>query len=209
MMRRPCRDTQTPTPTRRGVLLCWLAGFVFVGCGVSPSASDIEPSPIVSAERYPDAFAAAAGVLRDAGFVVDRRDFRFGRITSRPKGSPTLLEPWKRDNADASLALRSTLGDLRRRAIVAFEPDVESAPASGSGPAAYRLRVEVVIERQQVPERRLSGATRGSVFADLQETPAELAQRGVVGRYWQPIERDTALEAELTRAILSRTVSDA
>lgn len=168
--------------------------------------SDIRISP----ERYAEAFDASAAVLRDAGFEVDRRDFRFGRMTSKPKGSPTVLEFWKPDNRRADLALRSTLGDLRRTVAVSFTPDGVDAAVwiaavqNNQVTPTYPLRVEVLLERLQVPARRMNGSTRSAVFADLTEVPAELQGRGISGSYWRPIGRDTELEARLQRAIFDR-----
>ncbi|MEM8738148.1 MAG: hypothetical protein AAGG38_06680 [Planctomycetota bacterium] len=171
-------------------------GPALTGCqNVAPVPPVVSPVA-VSAEAYPRTFKAGLTVLRDAGFQIDRQDYRFGRITTEPKGAPTLFEPWIPDNTNGQLAVRATLGDLRRTVTLVFEPlDVDA-------PSVYRLAVQVLIERQQVPTRRLNGATRGSVFADLREAPAEWADRGIGGRYWQPIERDPGLERKLLQAIL-------
>lgn len=138
-------------------------------------------------------------MLRDAGFQLNRQDFRFGRISSEPQGSPTVFEPWKSDNVRAEEAWLSTLGDLRRTVTISLEPKETVELAS-----AYGLRVEVVLERLQIPERRMDGRTQGSVFADLGEVPAELQDRGIRQRYWQPIGRDLALEQYLTQKILEQ-----
>ena len=179
------------------------------GCGSSPQQA-IDGQRI-EASQYDRVFDASVGTLRDAGFDVDRRDHRFGRITSEPKGSPTVFEPWIGDNSTLDQTLSSTLGDLRRTVTVILEPSEgrssAAAVADGEEPPAieaYALRVEVLLERQQVPERRLSGRTRGSVFADLDEVPQQLQQRGVEGSYWQPIGRDPQLESRLERRILDR-----
>ena len=129
-------------------------------------------------------------------------------MSSIPKGSPTLIEAWKPDNTYPDQALRSTLGDLRRTVAVSFTPNADPAEASSTAatsPTAYDLRVDVLVERLQVPQRRMNGNTRGQVFADLAEVPGELQARGITGQYWQPIGRDLHLEQRLLKEILERT----
>lgn len=181
------------------------------GCASSTTPrTAVDPAASLPPSLYPQAFDAGAAVLRDAGFEVDRRDFRFGRITTKPKGSPTVLEFWKPDNRGADLALRSTLGDLRRTVTVHFTPEgVDAAEwiaavRNNEVTPAYPLRVEVLLERLQVPARRMNGSTRSAVFADLAEVPAELRGRGITGQYWQPIGRDADLERRLQREVFDR-----
>jgi hypothetical protein len=188
-----------------GVLAVMLiATGLWTGCAANDAPL---PNPLpLEVEAYPDTFARTVDLLRDRGFEVDRQDLRFGRITSRPKGSPTLAEPWIADNTTADQALRSTLGDLRRTVTVMFEPPdpVGSStddPVLGEGP--YAMHVEVLLERLQVPGRRLNGRTSGGVFADLSATPAEMRARGIEGRYWQPVGRDPLLEQRLLEAIIA------
>ena len=184
-------------------------GLGSAGCRAVDAREAAAPAE-VAPQRYDQAFAQTLATLRDLGFVVDRQDHRFGQITTQPKLSPTVFEPWKPDHTYLDQAGRATLGSLRRSARVSFAPSAESnttaRPDTASDPAArsYRLEVEVLVERLQVPTRRLSGTTRGSVFQDLSEIPAELQQRGITGRYWQPVGRDPHLEARLRRQILDR-----
>ena len=174
------------------------------------SGGGSEGGVALEAGEYDRAFAQSVAVLRDVGFVVDRQDHRFGQITTLPRPSPTIFEPWQPDHTYLDQAARATLGSLRRSARVSLARATDPTDASTeAGPAAepppgYALEVEVLIERLQVPTRRLSGTTRGSVFDDLDEIPAELQRRGVVGRYWQPVGRDVHLEARLRDRILRR-----
>ncbi len=174
-----------------------LTAAIFAGCSTSASRDAIPTPPPLAAADYPAAFDASAAVLRDAGFGIDRRDFRFGKISTTPKGSPTILEAWKPDNTYADQALRSTLGDLRRTVTVSFTAPPDDADR-------YDLAVEVLVERLQIPARRMNGSTRGEVFADLAEVPEELQARGITGSYWQPIGRDVHLEQRLLQHILDR-----
>ena len=181
--------------------------------GCTPPPPVPTPTPVEPAE-YQATFDAAARVLRDAGFAVDRRDARFGQITTEPKGSPTLLEPWVGDNVTAGRAAASTLGNLRRTVRVTLTPpppesdhgDVSAVDTTQPDDAAtsprYDLAVEVLLERYQSPTRRMSGATKGSVFYNLSDNPAELAARGITTAYWEPVGRDPDLEARLLRRIV-------
>lgn len=171
------------------------------GCATAPLAETHRSEAIdFPGNHYRVYYDAGIQTLREAGFAIDRQDYRFGRITAKPQGSPTVFEPWKPDNVDASDAWLSTLGDLRRRVSVTLEPADRDAPAQDDRP--YRLKVEVVMERLQVPRRRLSGQTRGSVFADLEESPAEYRRRGIPPQYWQSVGRDPALEQDLLKKIV-------
>lgn len=176
------------------------------GCA-GPSLRATNPASL-SADQYRPVLDASVQVLRRSGFSVDRMDFRFGRITSKPKGSPTLFEPWITDNTYLDQATQSTLGDLRRTVTVAIDradsaaTDKSEAEASGG---ALSVRVEVLLERFQVPVRRMNGRTQGSVFADLREVPQELSSRGIASAYWRPVGRDVHLEQRLLESILEQS----
>ena len=90
-----------------------------VGCAASrpvPAALTVEPP------QYGDAFDAAVDSLRDRGFTVARRDYRFGLITTQPLPAPTALEPWRGGNVTAAQALRATVNDVRRTASITLRP---------------------------------------------------------------------------------------
>jgi len=170
------------------------------------------PTPF-DAEQYRPAFDAAVQVLRDRGFAVARSDYRHGVVTTKPEGAATALEPWRGQNASAPLATVATLNDLRRIVTVTLEPTAgdqpdDPPPATATAPATqpdrYTLRVEVLVEREQTPIRRLSGVTGGNVFDTLEAVPTELKRRGIEGRYWVALERDPALEQVLLREIVER-----
>ncbi len=195
------------TAARLLVVMCVAA--LGLGCSAPPPVSN--PAPVDPAD-YQATFDAAAAVLRDAGFALDRRDARFGQLTTEPKGSPTVFEPWRGDNVNTTRAVASTFGNLQRTVRVTLTPDTPDARETPDAPAAtrpaeptrYDLAVEVLIERYQSPTRRLSGATQGSVFYNLNDNPAELARRGIAPGYWEPVGRDPQLEARLLRRIVGR-----
>jgi hypothetical protein len=80
------------------------------------------PAPELRQAPYPEAFAAALSGLEDEGYVIDRADHRFGRITSTPRAASTWPEAWRGDHADLDAAAQSTLHRQRRRAVVTLTP---------------------------------------------------------------------------------------
>jgi hypothetical protein len=194
----------------RRTLLLALA--LLAGCTAAPQATR-NPLEIDAAE-YRRLFDASLLVLRSQGFVVDRQDYRFGRITARPRGAPTLLEPWYPDNTTFGQALEGTLNAERRLVTVALDPAPPAGPAGKSeirnqkseGPS-YLLRVEVQIERQQYPARQLSGSFGEDMLGSLAAAPGELRDRGITGPYWQPVGRDPYLEERLLAAIVRQSLA--
>lgn len=171
-------------------------GLTLTGCN-RPRPEAQNPLTIDSLE-YDRVYDAAIAALRDAGFRVDRQDYRFGRLTTFPQGSPTALEVWDPDNTTAAQAWQSTLVDLQRIARVFIDP------LPGEEPPAYDLRVEVILEQRQTPIRRMTGSISRNVFSSLEAVPTDWRQRGIDANYWQPVGRDTALEDRLLHDILHR-----
>ena len=202
-------------------------GLGLAGCHRSykPAPNPVEIDPA----EYDRIFRASVEVLRDYGFRVDRQDYRFGRVTSAPLASPTVFEPWINHNTTATQTAQSTLDFLRRTVTVSMEPSAEESSesrvqspeldraaaspnpeleAQNSEPLSppYHLRVEVLLENQQVPIRRLNGSVSGSRFSSLTEVPTEWADRNIAPAYWQPIGRDAHLEDRLARDIMERSL---
>ncbi len=173
-----------------------------VGCARHVKVVD---QPVaIDAAHYRACFDAAIDVLRDNGFVVDRRDYRYGVITTRPLGSPTVLEPWHAQNTTAEQAWESTFNDIRRRVAVRLVKHASAPDTNDTLVSSYNLEVEVVLEHKQVPTRRLTGSAKRNVFSSLSAPPRELADKGVTGTYWEPIGRDQELESRLLTQILDR-----
>jgi len=114
----------------------WACGPVLValaivlgGCaggGTPPMANPHQ----IEAHDYRQTFVSSIQVLRDQGFTVDRQDYRFGVITTRPLGASTLFEPWVGDHATVDQAVASTLHDHRRSVRVTLEPMTRPDPQS-------------------------------------------------------------------------------
>ncbi|MEX0887219.1 MAG: hypothetical protein WD009_12365 [Phycisphaeraceae bacterium] len=183
-------------PVRPLTPACLLLALVAAGLPGCAGTGAAPPNPLrVEGEAYDRAFAASRQVLVDAGFVIDEATYRFGRLSTHPRDSPTVVEFWRPDNRTAELAAASTLNAVRRRATVFLDRSPE--PTAD----AFDLRVEVLLERQQEVTHRLTGSVGRNVFSRLDAVPAEWARRGVEARYWEPVARDPHLEALLLARI--------
>jgi hypothetical protein len=224
MVARPCGTLESmPSLALKRTLL--LALLSLAGCA---SDTPIVTAPVeVDAREYARVFDASVIVLRELGYRVDRQDYRFGRVTTWPRGTATAAEVWRSEDLTPYQSLEATLNSQRRSVTVMLDP-VESAPdpdasatltgkplaplpgtasASPSSSQAYRLRVEVLVEEQQRPTEYLNGSTTGQrMNSALREVPTELANRGIAATYWQPTGRDPYMESRLIAQIIRRSV---
>ena len=156
------------------------------------------PVPIAAAD-YDAVYQSSKRAILDLGFALDRQDYRFGRVTSKPLAAPSIGEVWFPSNADAATAWENTLNTQRRIAQVWIEPATD--PQNNTADL-YTLRVEVQLERRQSPARRLNGSTRpNGMFNVLTSNPAEYQRAGIAGSFWHPVGRDNALEQKLLQRI--------
>lgn len=191
-------------------LLGVLLAVGLVGC----TAFSPVPNPVeADAREYSRMYRAAIAVLRDEGFDLDRRDYRFGRITTNHLSSATMMEPWHRHNTTAYQAVESTLQDQRRRVRVFLDPiqptGQEASANNSSSTPDYHLQVEVIVERREFPDRYLTGSTHGhGVFGTLASLPGELNHRGISQtEQWRPVGRDVYLEQRLLALIVRKSIT--
>ena len=194
-----------------GVLMATISVLEIGGC-TAPLARTHDVIEIDRAE-YSRVYNAAIMVLREQGFPIDRQDFRFGVITTKPISSPTILEPWNTSNRTMGLAMESTINEQQRRVRVTLEPQGEiggSAYVESEAESSrhhFIMRVEAQIERRQQPVGYLTRSTAGHrVLRMTKKNPHEYAHRGIPGSYWQPIGRDPYLEQHLTAAIIRKAM---
>lgn len=102
--------------------------FAFVFCllsltavGCSREVVDVENPYTLASAEYNAIFLATKDALRQHGFKLDRVDYRFGTITTKPLTSPTMLEPWHGGNTTAEQAAESTVNNQRRYVTVTLE----------------------------------------------------------------------------------------
>ena len=72
--------------------------------------------------EYDRIFEASHQVLRKHHFSVDRSDYRFGTIVTKPQGASTILEFWRNDNTTFEQMLFASANDLRRTVRITLEP---------------------------------------------------------------------------------------
>ncbi|MEM1097339.1 MAG: hypothetical protein AAGH92_00990 [Planctomycetota bacterium] len=180
-------------PAAACLLTCCVSGCVAPE-GPVAGTTRVEPTQKI------DVLETAVVVLRDAGYAVDRADYRLGVVTSRPAPVATVFEPWHADRQLQGDAWSATAGNLQRVVRIDFAaPDADETQASGD-----ILRVRVQLERFEVPTRRVINAARGRVFSTLSDVPVTWEDRGIEARYWRPVGRDTAEEQRLQTAIYQR-----
>jgi hypothetical protein len=183
--------------------LLWVS-LVTTGCTRAIVESD-NPVPVTT-DGYRQTFEASVDVLRENGFTIDRRDYRFGKITTLPLGSPNMFEVWNSQNTTHQQAVESTLASEQRRVNVSISATADRSDQTDT-PGVYMLEVEVILDRKQIPTRRLAGSARRNVFSNLAAPPKDLIDRGVTGSYWEAVGRDPYLEARLIKQITDQAGS--
>ena len=182
---------------------------ILTGCATQ---SVTAPNPIeIDRGEYTRIYTAAIQVLRDHGFRIDYHSHRFGKITTRYEPAPTIFEPWLARTTTSEQAWTNSFNEQRRIVVVLLKPsgtDPNDQPTPDlNTSSSYQMRVHVMIERQQFPNRFLTGSTSGhALFGSLLSTPTELRERGITEAYWQPLGRDTHLEQVLIAEIVRRSL---
>jgi len=204
-----------------------LAGLGLLSGCTGPATRAVETEPTQTrfpADRYPAYYDAAIETLRDHGFRIARKDYRFGTVTTYPKESPTVAEFWIDDATSLAQSWSDTLNSQQRTVTVRIEPaaqldalgaalspggETQAGDETAAGEAEhqaqphppYTLTVEAVVERLQRPGRYLTHSATGRLTARYNDTPAHLRERGIDGPYTTVLTRDPLLEARLIEAI--------
>lgn len=199
-----------PIKLALAILMAWICGH---GCA-GPTPQVANPIPIAM-EEYPSIFDSAMAVLQEAGFSIDRRDRRFGVVTTQPQLTPTVFEPWKPDYNLTDHHVQSTVNFQRRVIRVGIEQALGGAtaeslgkPVTEAGPNLV-MRVTVTIYQQQHPEIPPPNTVVSTVsFTDGKagRSRAVVSERGVEKPFWQAAGRDENLEKHLVAMILKRSI---
>lgn len=183
-----------------GVVMMWMGS---CGGGVGGKGGQL----VIDGREYGRMYRAAKEVLRERGFVLEQQDYRYGLVSSRPRFSPTILEPWYSDNLRLGKAVESTLNQERRVVEVWLKP--MGVPAAGEGEGErmgqgqeFLLDVQVWLERRQRPGRYLTGSMDAAGMVGYWRTEAGERPRGG----WRRVGRDAALEEALRAEIVRRSV---
>ncbi|MEX2212915.1 MAG: hypothetical protein WD768_02230 [Phycisphaeraceae bacterium] len=181
-----------------GAILC----AALSGCGSGPAIDNPQP---VSADAYRATFDAGVLVLRDHGFTVNRQDYRFGRITSKPKPSPNVTQFWTADNGTFDQAMSSSLNNQRRIVTISLTPTKGEGDGQANETGAYLLQVEVELQRLSDTTRRMTGSMEAySVSRNLTDRPDEFRRANVPTRKFYLLEKDTPMEQRMLADILQR-----
>lgn len=173
-----------------------LAGLLLItalGCSSTPTEQPQSAKLTFSPDRYPAVFEAAVETLRDHGYRIARRDYRFGTITTFPKEAPTAAEFWIDDATTSAQRKADTLNSQQRTVTVKVQQLTEET--------SYALTVEVLIERLQRPERYLTHSATPRITRSYADVPLHLQDKGIDGPYAQRIDRDPLMERRLIEAI--------
>ncbi len=139
---------------------------------------------------------AADEVSRDLLFKIDRRDRRAGILTTAATVSAQWYEPWRQELQQFDDVADSSVATIRRTIRYEFARQGD----------AYVITPKVLVERQAIVERRISGALPRTYFRrdrDLNTFGSRETDAGVTlpDSYWYPIGRDELLEARLVEKI--------
>lgn len=173
-----------------------------MGCSSAPAPTGNAETPATSfsfhADHYPAVHAATVEVLREHGFTIDRNDYRFGVVTTKPREAPTAVEFWIDDPTTPAQHRGDTLNAHQRTVKAMVERSGEDR--------LYELRVEIITERLQRPARYLTHSATPRISAQYAAAPDHLNDRGITGPYAQTLTRDPHLEARLINAIRQRVL---
>ena len=178
-----------------------LAAVFAGGCAQLPA---VTANPIeITAGEYDRVFDASIQTLRQMRFTVDRKDRRFGVVTSEPMLASSAIEPWYRDNTHSAQVAQSTLHLQRRIVRVELTP---AEPVADARTEAYRMSVQVQIERRYDPPKELNTPLIGAArFRDVrQNVITQTTEAGTETSHWVNIGRDEQLEQRLIAQILTR-----
>lgn len=120
---------------------------------------------------------AAEETALDHNFTIDRRDQRYGLLTTHPTISKQFFELWREDASGADDVFENSLGTIRR--TIRFEFTEE--------PGRFTVAPKVVVERYSVIDPKYRA----------QEADAPVA-------YWYALGRDAGLERRLAQSIQKR-----
>ena len=133
------------------------------------------------------------------GFLVDRRDYREGVMTTLPLLSKQVYEIWRGDVVTAHDLAQSSLGMMRRTARF----DITRLP-DGS----FQASPKVLVERDSLIARRITSVDQyQNAFAIQTQDVARETQRSgqeLPAEYWYPVGRDRALEKQLANSARDR-----
>ena len=187
--------------------ICCLILLTALGCSTTPAEQPQSARLTFSADRYPAVFEAAVETLRDNGYRIARRDYRFGTITTFPKEAATAAEFWIDDATTTAQRTADTLNAQQRTVTVKVASFKDGDTLANvledlnKPDPTYHLTVEVLVQRLQRPDRYLTHSASPRITRAYTDTPMHLKDQGIDGPYAQKLDRDPLLERRLIEAI--------
>jgi hypothetical protein len=152
----------------------------------------------VTAYDFDKLWNAAADEARGRMFVIDRRDYRGGVLTTEPLLSAQFFEPWRRDALKAEDVAESSLASIRRTIRLEFTRNDDGT---------FSVVPHVLVERYAATERRITNAMMyRAAFRRTTATGTRERDRGIElpQRYWYRTGNDPELEKSLAEALRRR-----
>lgn len=154
---------------------------------------------------YAAVFDAARDVLRDEGFILERVDAAEGVITTRVKTTAGVFTPWDREQTTAGQEVEDLMQRQQRVVRVSFVggagQDGGEVHASNGGARFDRMRIEVVVQRVQIPGRKLEpeAIQQSSYWWD-----PDMGTRGMQPQFAVAEKQDRLLAERITRKVRER-----
>ena len=191
--------------------------FLLTGCMLrpvnpnAPIATDIDPKSAlndywfkkpavvsVEATRIEPLWNAAVDAAKERSFIIDRRDYREGWLSTQPLVSKQPFEFWRGDVVSPVAELQCTLSTMRRTVRFHF-----TRTADGK----YICEPKVVVERYAMPERRITAVDQYlEAFTTEHAAEDTTTEEGQALRveYWYADGRDYDLERVLAESIRNK-----
>lgn len=199
------------------LLVSFLMMFMLAGCMLrpvnpnAPIATDIDPKSAlndywfkkpavvsVEATHIEALWNAAADAAKERSFIIDRRDYREGWLSTQPLVSKQPFEFWRGDVVSPVAELQCTLSTMRRTIRFHF---------TGTADGKYICEPKVVVERYAMPERRITAVDQYlEAFTTLHAAEDTATEEGQTLRveYWYADGRDYDLERVLAESIRNK-----
>jgi hypothetical protein len=149
---------------------------------------------------YDNIWKQGISILNDAGFVIDRQDYRLGVLTTKPLPSAQFIEFWKPQHASVTNAMENTVNNQRRSIRLSISK-VEGKPEF------YEIGIQVLVERESNPSEQIGGPifVEGSGFGRNSVTlRSDYATPVVEEGRWSIVGHDPDTEAKLLDALFKR-----
>jgi len=191
--------------------------FLLTGCMLrpvnpnAPIATDIDPKSAlndywykkpavvsVEAAHIEPLWNAAVEATKERSFIIDRRDFREGWLSTQPLVSKQPFEFWRGDVVSPVAELQCTLSTMRRTVRFHFTRTTDGK---------YICEPKVVVERYAMPERRITAVDQYlEAFTTLHAAEDATTEEGQAIRveYWYADGRDYDLERVLAESIRNK-----